>query len=141
MEYKFLTEDDIDEVSAMYAETFNSEPWCEKWTKKTASKRLLQMLKNEASFGIAATENGIVGMILGEEKQYFDGTAFMVNEFFVKNSERGKGIGTALLNKLEGELKKRGIRAVELCTIPEEEGFYKKNGYYKSETVIMGKEL
>lgn len=142
MEYKVFEKSDIEMVSAMYAEAFNNEPWCEKWTGKIASKRLLDSLENKNSFGLLAVAGGeIVGMVLGEEKQCFDGKAFSVEELCVKYSERRKGIGTALLKELENELKNRGIRAIELTTAPEIDEFYRKIGYQRSEMVIMGKEL
>ncbi|MBR3952404.1 MAG: GNAT family N-acetyltransferase, partial [Oscillospiraceae bacterium] len=91
---------------------------------------------------VSFNEEGITGMILGEEEQYFDGVIFNIKEFCVRNDLRGKGIGTELLAEFERRLKGMGIRETVLMTNLEDEEFYKKRGFHRSRGVIyMGKEL
>lgn len=142
MEYREITPADCEELAEIYASAFNAEPWFEKWSVKTAGKRLSVMMRGGGFYGIAATEEDkIIGMIMGDEKQYYDGVAFTVNEFCVKNELRGRGVGTALFKEFERRLRERGIRSIELCTIPEDAGFYKRLGLGVSETIIMSKEI
>ena len=143
MDYRNITIEDAPELAKIYAETFNSDPWYDKWTQKTAEKRLSQMINNGGFFGIVSySEEGITGMILGEEEQYFDGVIFNIKEFCVKNELRGKGIGTELLSEFEKQLKGKGIRETVLMTNLEDEEFYKKRGFRRSRGIIyMGKEL
>ena len=143
MDYRKITIEDLSELAKIYAETFNSDPWYDKWTQKTAEKRLSQMINNGGFFGMVSyNEEGIIGMILGEEEQYFDGVIFNIKEFCVKNELRGKGIGTELLAEFERNLKGMGIRETVLMTNLEDEEFYKKRGFHRSRGVIyMGKEM
>ena len=143
MDYRESVLEDIQELAKIYAETFNSDPWYDKWTRKTAEKRLYQMANNGGFFGILSyDESGITGMIMGESEQYFDGVIFNVKEFCVKNELRGKGIGTELLAEFERRLKEMGIRETVLMTNLEDEGFYKKRGFHRSRGIIyMGKEM
>ena len=143
MDYREIVMDDVAELAKIYAETFNSDPWYDKWTQKTAEKRLFQMIGNGGFFGILSyNEEGITGMILGESEQYFDGVVFNIKEFCVKNDLRGKGIGTELLKEFERRLKGMGIRETVLMTNLEDEEFYKKRGFNRSRGVIyMGKEM
>ena len=143
MDYREITIEDLSELAKIYAETFNSDPWYDKWTRKTAEKRLSQMINNGGFFGIVSyNEEGITGMILGEEEQYFDGVIFNIKEFCVKNDLRGKGIGTELFKEFERRLKGMGIRETVLMTNLEDEDFYKKRGFNRSRGVIyMGKEM
>lgn len=142
MEYREITPDDVPELAKIYMDTFNAEPWFDKWTEKTAGKRLAQLLSHEGSDGLVSVENGaITGMILGEEEQYFDGVIFTIKEFCVKNNLRGKGIGKALLAEFENRLRGKGIRSVLLFTAPEDEAFYQKRGYAETELVALEKEL
>ena len=39
MDYRKITIEDLQELAKIYAETFNSDPWYDKWTQKTAEKR------------------------------------------------------------------------------------------------------
>lgn len=143
MDYREIVLEDIQELAKIYAETFNSDPWYDKWTRKTAEKRLYQMANNGGFFGIlSCDESGITGMIMGESEQYFDGVIFNVKEFCVKNELRGKGIGTELLAEFERRLKGMGIRETVLMTNLEDEEFYKKRGFHRSRGIIyMGKEM
>ncbi|MBQ4546223.1 MAG: GNAT family N-acetyltransferase [Oscillospiraceae bacterium] len=143
MDYRKITIEDASELAKIYAETFNSDPWYDKWTQKTAEKRLSQMINNGGFFGIVSyNESGITGMILGEEEQYFDGVIFNIKEFCVKNELRGRGIGTELLAEFERMLKGMGIRETVLMTNLEDEEFYKKRGFRRSRGIIyMGKEM
>ena len=143
MDYRKITIEDLSELAKIYAETFNSDPWYDKWTQKTAENRLSQMINNGGFFGIVSyIEEGITGMILGEEEQYFDGVIFNIKEFCVKNELRGKGIGTELLAEFERNLKGMGIRETVLMTNLEDEEFYKKRGFHRSRGVIyLGKEM
>ncbi len=143
MDYRNINIDDAPELAKIYAETFNSAPWYDKWTEKTAEKRLSQMIKNGGFFGMVSyNENGITGMILGEEEQYFDGVVFRIKEFCVRNDLRGRGIGTKLLVEFERVLKERGIREAVLMTDIEDESFYVNFGFKRSGGMVyMGKEL
>lgn len=143
MDYREIVIGDVADLAKIYAETFNSDPWYDKWTHETAEKRLSQMISNGGFFGIFSyNEEGITGMIMGESEQYFDGVIFNIKEFCVKNELRGKGIGTELLKEFERRLRGMGIREAVLMTNLEDEDFYKKRGFNRSRGVIyMGKEI
>jgi GNAT superfamily N-acetyltransferase len=56
-----------------------------------------------------------------------------VSELFVAESERGKGIGSQLLEVAKDEAKRRGCSRLSLLSIKHREsyklGFYKKRGW------------
>ena len=59
--------------------------YIEKWTEKTAEKRLSHCLNNESCVGIVSAEGEeITGMLIGEEEQYYDGVVCVIKEFCVK---------------------------------------------------------
>lgn len=65
MDYEEITIDHLDELASLYVETFNSEPWNDKWTISTATKRLHQMINTEDSYGLCAYQGGVLcGAIL-----------------------------------------------------------------------------
>ncbi len=138
MEYREIAPADLPELVKIFAETFNSEPWFEKWTEKTAKKRLSHYLGNESYVGIVAEEGGeIVGMLIGEEEQYYDGVVCAIKEFCVKNPLRGRGIGSAMVKEFERRELARGVRSISAYTTEEDEHFYAKNGYIKSDGIII----
>ena len=64
MDYREIVIGDVADLAKIYAETFNSDPWYDKWTHETAEKRLSQMISNGGFFGILSyNEEGITGMI------------------------------------------------------------------------------
>lgn len=138
MDYREITVSDIPKIAPFYAAAFNSAPWFDKWTEETAGRRLLNQAKSENFYGLAAVEDGkIICAAFGEKEQYFDGIIFNLKEFFTNNNYRGKGIGTALIKKLEENLRSAGIREITLFTTSEDEGFYNNRGYKKADGMLM----
>lgn len=140
IKYDEITKDDITEISKMYVESFNAEPWNDKWTEEVASKRLLKMLSYDGAYGIVCRENdNIVGMILGHDEYYYNGLHFEIKEFCTRRDIQGKGIGKKLLKYFENKLKDKGIDNIFLLTCANDrtEGFYKKNQYKTLDNMIM----
>lgn len=145
MEYFNITNNDIRKLAEIYVETFNSEPWNDKWTLETAEKRLHQLIDVEDFYGIYACDNGkLCGMILGSEEQYYDGIMFNIKEFCVRNGLRGQGIGSEIFQEFLCRLKDKGIKDIILFTAKGDytEHFYHKHGLDSySKLTLMGKEL
>ena len=63
MKFKEITLSDIDIISNIYTETFNSEPWNEPWTKEISNKRLKQMINCEV-FWVLLLMIGIILVLI-----------------------------------------------------------------------------
>ena len=145
VEYKELTKEHIREIAEIYVDAFNSEPWNDEWTIKSASLRISQMINCEGFDGLVAYEDEkLIGMILGNHEYYYDAIIFQIKEFCVDVKVKGSGIGTKLLDKFTVRLKSKGIDRIVLLTARSDrtEGFYKKHGFENFEDmVMMGKEI
>lgn len=145
LEFKDAKLNDLNNMIDMYIETFNSEPWNDKWTKETAYRRLHAMINVEDFYGLCAyKDNQICGVIIGCKEEFYDRTIFNLREFFVNNSLRGHGIGTRMIGELDKRLKAQGVKEITLYTIRNimTEGFYKKCGFTTYDSmVVMGKNL
>jgi N-acetylglutamate synthase-like GNAT family acetyltransferase len=145
LEYKNITLDDVNDLAEMYVETFNAEPWNDRWTIDTARKRLHQMINVEDFYGILAKRNGVLsGMILGSKEQFFDGIMFNIKEFCVKNGMRGQGLGSEIFKEFETRIKEEGVKEIILFTSKGDytEHFYHKLGLESySGLTLMGKQL
>jgi len=145
IEYKEISIIQINDLAKMYVDTFNSEPWNDKWTIKTVEKRLSQMINVEDFYGISAYKQGeLCGMILGSKEQFYDGVMFNIKEFCVKNGMRGHGIGSEIFKEFQRKLKASGVTEIILFTSRGDytEHFYHKHGLesYNGLT-FMGKQL
>lgn len=145
IEYKDISIIEINDLAKMYVDTFNSEPWNDKWTIEIAEKRLSQMINVEDFYGISAYKQGeLCGMILGSKEQFYDGVMFNIKEFCVKNGMRGQGIGTEIFREFQRNLKASGVREIILFTSRGDytEHFYKNHGLESyNELTFMGKLL
>lgn len=145
LDYKDMQLSDLDYLIDMYIESFNSEPWNDKWTKETAYKRLHAMINVEDFYGLCAyKDKEICGMIIGCREQYYDGIIFNLREFCVKNSLRGYGIGQKIMNQLEMRLKSQNVTEIVLYTTRNHmtEGFYKNCNFKTYDNMtVMGKKL
>ncbi len=58
MYYEEITLEHLNELARLYVETFNSEPWNDKWIICKAAKRLHQMINTEDSYGLCVYQDG-----------------------------------------------------------------------------------
>ena len=140
MEFKNITLEDIPALAEVYADSFNSEPWNERWTEKSAAARLRKIAADWDFIGLYAVENGeICGMILGASMPFYTGKPFEVKEFCVNNSMRGCGIGGKLYRKFEEMLKSSGVTDIFLFTIAGDltERFYNKMGFSTDDFAVL----
>ncbi|WP_035284644.1 GNAT family N-acetyltransferase [Clostridium sp. LS] len=145
MKYQELTMEHIKEISEIYVNSFNSEPWNDKWTIESASKRISQMINCEGFYGLVAyEEDRMVGMILGNHEYYYDAMLFQIKEFCVDSRIKGSGIGSELLDEFMARLRIKGINRIILLTLKsnQTEGFYKKHGFkIFDDMILMGKDI
>lgn len=90
---------------------------------------------------IIATESG---RLLGWLRYglFWDNLPFM-NMLYIIDGERGKGLGTALCDFWERELKKLGYSLALTSTLSDERGqfFYRKRGYRDCGSLILPNEV
>lgn len=143
--YKETALCELDEMATLYIETFNSEPWNDKWTMDTTKKRLHQMINTEDFYGLCAYKDDLLcGVILGSMEQFYNGMMFNVKEFWVKNGMRGLGVGTGIFRELEYRLKETGVNEIILFTSKgdyTEHFYHKQNMITNDNMVFMVKQL
>lgn len=87
--------------------------------------------KAEGSLKYVAVKDGkIIGVIFGNYKK---GSISML---FVRKDMVRKGIGKLLLNKIEREMKRHGIKAIRVNSSLYAVPFYEKMGYKKSRGIV-----
>ncbi|MBR3952798.1 MAG: hypothetical protein IKJ82_04215, partial [Oscillospiraceae bacterium] len=74
MDYRKIVIEDVPELAKIYAETFNSAPWYDKWTQKTAEKRLSRMIENGGFFGIVSNKDCVLDVFYGVDYHSHLGT-------------------------------------------------------------------
>lgn len=128
------------EYAELFVSVFNAEPWCDLWTKETASIRIENMMKTNTFVGKSLyCEGDLKGIIWGQKEQFYDGVHFQIQEFCVKTTEQQKGYGKVLLQALKDELSEKDITNIYLITSKGErtEGYYLKRGFKTSDYMIL----
>ena len=75
---KEITRNDLHEITNLFIEVFNGEPWYDKWIYETAIKRLRDIIDMPGFIGNAYYEdNTLVGCIMGREEMFYDGKHFI----------------------------------------------------------------
>ena len=135
----------IKEYGIIYAAAFSGEPWNDNWKPEDAEIHIKEIMESKQSYGLEYLVDGkVAGFILGSSMLFHWGRMFEINDLAVHPDYQGKGIATKLLEACLEEMKKRGIKGVNLITkgdgfLPE---FYKKHGFRKeNEVILMGTEL
>lgn len=127
-------ESDEAEVAALWREVFPNNPW---WNVPEADIKRKLMVQREL-FLIAELEGAVVGTAMAG----FDGHRGWVYYVTVKPELQRRGVGEALMNRVESELRKIGCTKLNLqirATNKKVVEFYKKLGFKVEELVSMGK--
>ena len=122
--YRQANSSDIPALAAAMSRAYSEAPWNEVWKEDRAIRRVSSILGNYGGFGVAAVENGeTVGAALGFIDPYADEDFFFVSELFVVPGRKKQGIGRGLLERLESELRAKGIIVIQLVSIEHNTGF------------------
>lgn len=145
MKYVKLDKSHLKECASIYIDTFNEEPWNDKWDDKTAYNRLDEIYETPGFIGLVAVDGDkVLAAVFGNLETWFEGYMYNLKEMFVKKSEKGKGLGSSLFSKLEEELKNHEVKSISLFTSKGDltEKFYLKNGCVtESDMIMMCKEV
>ena len=131
-----LKESDTNAVAALWREVFpNNPPW------NIPERDIANKLKTQPElFFVAEIDGEIVGTALAG----YDGHRGWVYYVAASPKRRQTGIGKALMNRVEEELKKLGCVKLNLQVRASNKGvieFYQKLGYNIEDHVSMGKKL
>ncbi|MGL5066331.1 MAG: GNAT family N-acetyltransferase [Sarcina sp.] len=140
MNFEYITDKNVAIAARIFMNSFNSEPWFEKWTEETGVKRLSQIMRCEGSVGLIGYQNNEpCAMIVGHEEDYYDGTRFLIKEFCVDSGCKGGGVGTKVLKHYVETLKSKEVVHISLYTMREKRvvNFYEKNGFKEIEDLVM----
>ncbi len=141
--YRSMTEADITRVIPMYIEYYNAEG--DSWTPETVRRRIWQVLGSPDSYCLLAEHSGeVLGFAMGRMEQFWDLTAYNLEEIVIAKAHQNQGHGSALMRELEGRVKGLGAAMVQLKAVADEqhERFYSRLGYYNSDNLrLKGKFL
>ena len=142
---KECTTEHMTEYGKIYATAFSGEPWNDHWKLEDAKIHIKEIMESKQSYGLEYLVDGkVAGFILGSSMLFHWGRMFEINDLAVHPDYQGQGIATKLLEACLEEMKKRGIKGVNLITqgdgfLPK---FYEKHGFKKeTEVILMGMEL
>ena len=122
----------LDELTALFVDTFNAPPWNDKWSKETARVRLRDIMRMPNFCGAAESRAGrLAGLIMGHGEHSFDGMHFQILEFCVANDMKGQGIGGEMLENFIEYLDRKGVTSIYLLTMrgAASEDFYAAKGF------------
>ena len=133
---------DLKEIALIFKEEFSREPYNEKWTEKSALKKVKSYFLY-SKIHIAKDSGGIIGFVISSTIPWDNYKKAFINEILVRKSRQNNGVGSALLEFMESYYKRDGAKLIELASLEESDAyqFYIKRGYLENKMVIMEKKL
>ncbi len=130
--YRLMTMDDYDEVYDLWLHTpgmglnavLDSREGIEKY-----------LLRNPSTTFVAEEEGRIVGVMMAGH----DGRRGMIHHTAVRESHRGRGVGSELLKRVMAAMDEEGILKVALVAFSSNEGgnaFWEKAGFHVREDLV-----
>ncbi len=133
---------DLDKIAEIFRIEYGKKPYGEKWTEKTALKKIKEYFNHYLVF-TAEQEKDVVGFLIGSTEIWDDGTHGFIEEIVVSSEFQKKGYGKKLVKYFEDFLKKKGAKRLDLFSHIKSKAFrfYKKQGFKKTDMVLMTKRL
>lgn len=139
MQYRIMTEDDIQKIVPIYIEYYNNNE-DGNWTQETTYKRIHQVWSHEDSYCLILENNEIIlGFAMGYFEQYDDCFTYDLIEIVVSTKLQNQGIGTQFMNELEKRVKEKGAMLIQLQAVNDDHHnhFYGKLGYKDAKNLIL----
>ena len=136
MEIRNILKADLKELSNLMVEIYNAPPWNDKWTEETAKESLSNILDFPDFYGNLIVDcDEIIGAILGHIRRYATETTYYIDEFFVSEKYRRKGIAKKLYRTTINQLKEKGVSGAFFTTLRNfpAYNFYKSQGAWDLE--------
>lgn len=144
MDIKTLKKSDIKDIVPLFLDVFSETPYDEHWNKKSAARRIGELLRQGSGFCFYAMDKGaIVAFLLCKEQQWDDGLHVFIEDAGVAKEYRKKGIARSLVKVLINAARKKKCVAIDL-TAHEKAGavvFWKKQGFIPTGYVCFRKNL
>jgi GNAT superfamily N-acetyltransferase len=132
--------DDLSGASAVFRAAFAAEPWNEEWSEELSEARIRELMSSPQSVGYVCEQDGrIIAVMCGRKLTYLRGAEYVIDEFCVHPELHRSGVGTAVMQYAEAEMKGDGAVGIALMTtkgFPSEK-FYTKNGFEGNEGMVF----
>lgn len=139
MNYRIMTEADIDSLVPLYIDYYNTHDG-DNWTPETTYKRIHQVWSREDSLCLILEENGsILGFCMGYLSAYYDLTAYNLVEILILGEHQNRGLGTAFMEELEHRVKAADGAMIQLESLNDDmhSHFYGKLGYQACTNLVL----
>jgi aminoglycoside 6'-N-acetyltransferase I len=82
----------------LYTSVFNDEPWKEEWSRKTARRRLDELVSMPGFIGytlVRGTDSRveITGVLMDYTRTWSSGSVFVLGELYIEAEQQGEGRG------------------------------------------------
>ena len=132
--------EDVKNCISAFISAYNGAPWDNRWNEDTAVRYLGEFQSHPRAVGYVDVRNGrITGAIFAHGKTWYTRDEVFVDELFVRREDQGKGIGKALLCRMEEYCRENGLAGVTLLTdrrMPAAD-FYGKTGYSCVDPIVF----
>ena len=134
---------DLKEIGQILKKEFSKSPFNEKANIRSVMNSLSFYFKI-GNILVVEIKGNIVGVLVYKKEQYWEGPVFIIEDLAILSNFQKKGLGKALMNKIEAIARIQKINSIYFSTNKKCPSikFYDKLGYKLSkDEVIMRKKL
>jgi len=126
---------DLKEIAEIFKNESNKKPYFQGWTEKTAHKKIINLFKEDEIY-VSLVNEKIVGFIITKLNRRKN--EFYIDELWLRNTQQGKGIGSALLKYVEDLYSHKGVSTVTVMAHQKARAmdFYKKSKFKEKHTYV-----
>lgn len=136
-----FNKDMLDKCVDLFMDTFSKEPWNDIYDSRNQVVTFFENHYNNNYFlgYVLALEDDVIALSIGTKKPWINGMEYYIDQFCVKESFQGKGVGSEFLKLIEEDIRNKNINGIILNTekgFPSEK-FYLNNGFKLLDEIII----
>ncbi len=112
-----VTENDIENCTKVFMQTYNKEPWNYQWEFEDALRYLTEYYSSPQFKGFILYDNDVfAGAMFAHTKSWWTGSQLYIDELFIAPNSQRKGYGKTLMSYAEQYALENGFGTITLMT-------------------------
>lgn len=139
MNIRPIEKKDIAACATILRQVYNNEQWMCRWDVSRSEAYLQDFFQAGKFLGFVCEQSdSILGALFAHQKVWWNADEVFVDEMFIAPEHQRNGLGTALLRRLEQEVRSLGLAGMTLTTnrFTPAPAFYQKNGFARADHVV-----
>jgi len=138
-----MKREDIPEMALIFVAEFSRQPYGEVWDADDALDRLEDLFMDSDHSLVISEGERLIGFCLAHRYTWHEGYSLQIDELVISEEYRGQGMGTMLIQRIEGLCAKSGIKLLSVTCMEGSNAyeFYQDRQFHMTPYRVLTKRI